>query len=156
MKLNSTKPLVLSRDEIGSISSPYLAGGRKQESWQIDRVEVYANRLSGAVSMTQFVTSPTDQNEFHLSFLTALEFVSQLQIIYMHCWANLPRKTQEVWMVEHTLKSIRPIVNHELINVEMKVEKIRRAGEKQYCAATHQVSDDRGGLFEIWIKALMA
>ena len=109
----------LTISEIEQISSAYLAAERKKEVWKIEQVDIIENGLLAIVSMREFCVSSTDNNEFHLAYLTALEFVSQLQIIYMHVWAGIKFKTKEVWMIECHMKSHRPIKNPEKINVEI-------------------------------------
>ena len=146
----------LDQAQIKKLSSPYLDGERKKEEWVIEQVEINEDTLHGTVSMRDYCVSATDQDSFHLSYLTALEFVSQLQIIYMHVWAGLKEKNQEAWMAECKMQSHRPIRNPKTISVEMKALKIRQRGDAVYCTAEHRVSDDQGGLFEIWIKALMS
>lgn len=141
--------------EIEQISSPYLGTGRKNEVWRIEQVDIIENTLLATVSMREFCVSNTDNNEFHLAYLTALEFVSQLQIIYMHVWAGIKSKTKEVWMIECHMKSQRPIKNPEKINVEMTERKMFKRLNIYYCIADHRVTDDQGGLFEISIKAMM-
>jgi hypothetical protein len=146
----------LTPSEIERISSPYLQEGRKQESWRIDEVEVDGDRLNAIVSMRSFYSSATDAEGFHLSYITALEFLSQLQIIYMHVWAGLAEKTQEAWMAECRMRAHRPLRNPNRMRAEMRAVSMRRRGQACYCIAEHTLTDDQGGLFEVWIKALMS
>ncbi|OOZ38232.1 hypothetical protein [Solemya elarraichensis gill symbiont] len=141
---------------IERISSPYLDGDRKIEAWQIEQVDIEGDELNAIVSMSSYCVSDADTDGFHLSYITALEFVSQLQIIYMHVWAGLEKKTQEAWMVECRMKSHSPIRNPNAIKVHMTASRMRKRGDVYYCIADHRVTDDQGGLFEIWIKALMS
>jgi hypothetical protein len=154
--MNTKHSIRLGSTDIIALSSPYLAGGRKLESWRIDEVTIDNKKLTAMVSMRSVYLSGTDSHGFHLSCITALEFVSQLQIIFMHVWAGIQKKTQEVWMIETNIKTIHPILNQDKINIEMQCEKIRKTGDKYYCTAHHKITDNQGGLFEIWIKALMS
>ncbi|NTV96019.1 MAG: hypothetical protein HGA75_11495 [Thiobacillus sp.] len=66
---------------------------RKQESWRSDHIDIDDRRLSATVSMRSTFASDTDTKGFHLSFITALEFLSQLQIVYIHVWAGRREQT---------------------------------------------------------------
>lgn len=142
--------------EIEKISSHYLSEGLKQEAWKIDEVEVLGDRLTATVSMRSFYASDTDTRGFHLSFITALEFIAQLQIIYVHVWAGLQEKTQEAWLAETRIRSVHPIRDHGHMHVEMHVSSMRKRGAAFYCVANHRITDDQGGLFEIWLKGLVS
>lgn len=154
--MNSAMRVRLLGSELAEISSPYLSGGRKQESWQIDEVDIQDSRQTATVSMRSICPSATDAGGFHLSFITALEFISQLQIIYMHVSAGLQQKKQEAWMVECKVRSLRPIRNPSKMKVETDVEVMRKRGQAYYCVANHRLTDDQDGNLEVWIKALMS
>jgi len=153
--MNLSNRVFLSPDDVKNISSHYLNEGKKQESWQIDSVEVIEKRLTAQVSMPSIYLSKTNNNTFHLSILTIMEFVSQLLIIYLHIWAGVTQKKREGWMIESSTRSIRAIRDPKHIQVEMSVVKIKKQGEKIYCIADFQVTDRQGGLSEVRIKGIL-
>lgn len=142
--------------EIAKLSSHYLNDGRKQESWQIEQVEISDNLLNATLSMSSTYVSDTDEHGFHLTIFSTLEFLSQLMIIYAHNWAGMNEKIREGWMVESHTKTVRAIRNPNAINVEMKVDKMRKRGENLYCAADFCVTDDQDGLFEVQLKGFLS
>ena len=146
----------LSKDEIKKLSSPYLNEGRKQETWQIDRISVEDDRLDADISMKSLYLSDTDGGGFHLTIFSTLEFLSELMIIYVHVWAGLEEKTQEGWMVECKARNVKAIRNPDAIKVEMHVESIRRRGKTVRIVTDCRVTDDQGGLFEVWLKGFLA
>jgi hypothetical protein len=140
----------------GPVSSNYLSEGRRAEEWLIDTMEFSNNHLILATVSMKNIFAPSDNaHQFHLPAYAAMEFVSQVQIIYMHLWSGCDKKTQEVWMLESRFKAESPILDKESIQIEMNVEKIKCLQNKIYCTAQHRVFDSRGGLFNIWIKAWM-
>jgi hypothetical protein len=154
--MNLSNRVFLSLDDIKDISSHYLNEGKKQESWQIDSVEVIGKRLTAQVSMPSIYLSKTNNDTFHLSILTTMEFVSQLLIIYLHVWAGLTQKKREGWMIESSTRSIHAIRDPKHIQVEMSVLKIKKHGENIYCIAEFQVTDRQGGLSEVKIKGILS
>jgi hypothetical protein len=146
----------LTEAEIKKLSSPYLNEGRKQESWQVDRISVTDDMLYADVSMKSIYLSDTDDGSFHLTIFSTLEFLSELMIIYVHVWAGLEEKTQEGWMVECKARNIKAIRNPDAIKVEMHVESIRRRGKSIRIVTDCRVVDDRGGLFKVWLKGFLA
>jgi hypothetical protein len=146
----------LGEDEIARFASPYLNGGRKQESWRIDAIEIEDGRLLAEVSMRSTYVSGTDAGGFHLTIFSTLEFLSQLMIVYVHVWAGLREKSREGWMVESRTRSVRAVRNPERIQVEMTVRKMRQRGVNLYCTADYRVTDDQGGLFEVQLKGFVA
>jgi hypothetical protein len=142
-------------DDVNAISSHYLKEGRKQESWEIQSIEIDRRMLRARVKMTSLYISGTDSG-FHLTIFSTLEFVSQLMIIYAHDWAGLPEKLREGWMVESTARAVRQIRNPEDIRVEMNVRQMRRHGEHLICIADFRVTDDANGLFEISLKGFLS
>ncbi len=151
--MNTPAPVRLSVADIQNLSSHYLNEGRKQESWQIEEIEINGQHLTARVSMRTTYVSATDEKGFHLTIFTTLEFLSQLLIIYMHVRAGLSKKTREVWMVESSTRSVRAIRDSANIKVEMEVVSIRKRGENFYCVADYRVTDDQGGLFKVKLKA---
>jgi hypothetical protein len=145
----------LNAAEIEKISSHYLSNGRKQESWLIEDVIVDGKNLQAKIVMTAIYTSPTDQNGFHLTIFSTLEFLSQLMIIYGHVWANESEKKREGWMVESHIRCVRAIRNPNDLRVAMQVKSIRRRGQNVHCVADFEVTDDQGGLFEVQLKGFL-
>jgi hypothetical protein len=142
-------------DDVNAISSHYLKEGRKQESWEIQSIEIDQRVLRARVAMTSLYVSGTDSG-FHLTIFSTLEFVSQLMIIYAHDWAGFPKKMREGWMVESTARAVRQIRNPDDIRVEMNVRQMRKHGENLICIADFHVTDDADGLFEISLKGFLS
>lgn len=142
--------------DFAGLLSPYLTQGRRDDTWQIDGVQIDGPTLQAQVSMRSTFTSATDAGGFHLTVFTALEFASQLMIIYAHAWAGLERKLREGWMVESSTRSLRAIRSAQAIAVAMQVRSMRRRGEHLYCVADYVVSDDAGGRFEITLKGFLS
>lgn len=142
--------------DIESFLSHYLMQGRRQEHWRIDDVEIDDDRLTASVSVQNAFISSTDAHRFHLSIIVALEFLSQLMIIYAHVWSGLSEKSREGWMVESTARNVRAIRNPDRIRVEMTVPTMRKHGDHLYCIADYLVTDDQDGLFEIRIKGFLS
>ncbi|MDP1708750.1 MAG: hypothetical protein Q8L89_06770 [Gammaproteobacteria bacterium] len=154
--MNAPVPVRLSAADIQNLSSHYLNEGRKQESWQIEAVEINDKGLTAKVSMRTTYVSDTDAKGFHLAIFTAVEFVSQLMVIYMHVRAGLSKKTREVWMLESSTRCVRAIRDPSNIKVEMEVVSMRKRGENWYGVAANRVTDDQGGLFEIKLKGFLS
>jgi hypothetical protein len=146
----------LGAEEIRRFSSTYIAEGRKQESWRIKEVEIRDGLLSARICMESTFVSAQDPGGFHLSVFPALEFLSQLMIVYTHVWAQLPEKRRECWMVESQTCFLSAIRNSEDIRVEMTVRKMRKRGVHLYCVADYRVTDDQGGLFEASLKGFLS
>lgn len=142
--------------DIEKLSSHYLNEGRKQESWQIDNIQINADVLLAQVSMRSTYISKTDAHGFHLTIFSTLEFLSQLMIIYAHAWAGLRVKVREGWMVESTARCLRAIRNPDAILVEMRVHTMRQRAGHLYCVADFQVTDDNDGLFKVTLKGFLS
>lgn len=153
--MTETTSVVLTPGDWASISSPYLADGRKSESWEIGDIEITGKKLKTVVRMTSTYISATDPGDFHLSFITCLEFLSQIMIIHGHVWANLKEKTREGWMVESFTRNARAIRDPDNIQIEMTVASIRKIGEAIYSVANFQVTDSLGGLLDVRLKAIL-
>ncbi len=153
---NKTEAITLSHDDIKGLLSDYLYQGRKQESWEIEQIQVEDKRLTAKVMMTSTYVSGTDQGGFHLTIFSTLEFLSQLMIIYAHVWAGFPEKTREGWMIESKTKSVRVIRNPENIQIEMDVTRMKQRGDNLYCIANYKVTDDQDGLFEVTLKGFLS
>lgn len=146
----------LNIEQISQYDSPYLTTGRKHETWQINSIEIEHNHLIADISMCSTYVSATDNNKFHLTIFSALEFLSQLMIIYAHVWAGLGKKSREGWMVESHTRSIRAVRNPEHIKVEMNVRRMHQRGFNLYCQADYRVTDDQDGLFEVELKGFLS
>lgn len=145
----------LGPDDLVPISSPYLSGGRRDESWTIDWVEIGEDKLQAAVLINSPYISASDAGGFHVTIFSALEVVSQLLIVYMHVWAGLEEKVREVWMVESQTRSIEAI-RDRTISVEMQATKMRKVGARIYSTVQFRVKGSSGGLFEISLKCFLS
>ena len=153
--MEETNKVVLDTQDIKKLSSYYLNEGRKQETWQIDQVMIDDMTLEAQISMISRYLSSTDNNEFHLTIFAALEFLSQLMIVYAHIWAERKEKVGEGWMVESSMKSTRVIRDPDNILVSMTVDKIRERGANLYCIASYKITDPQGGLMEVRLKGFL-
>jgi hypothetical protein len=142
--------------EIADISSTYLVEGRKKESWELTDIEVEDAMVRARVRMTSTYASPTDAGRFHLTIFSALEFLSQLMIIYMHVWNGYTRKTLEGWMIESQVTSRRAIRDPDDIRVEMEIKSIRNVRGSTLLRTFCRVTDGGGGLFEAKLKGLLS
>lgn len=147
----------LSKKFIDDISSPYLAGNRDKEKWEIVKIEVDEdnNGMTAYLRMASYYVSPTDKGGFHLTQLSTFEFLSQLTIIMSHVWAGLEKKTSECWMIESSINCKKAIRDPENIKVEMKIEAVRQVNCK-ILITTHSKVTDKEGLFEGVIKGLVS
>lgn len=144
---------ILNPDFIKSTSSVYISNADKREKWAIKNIIIDNQSLEASISI-----KPLENNgnaSFHLSFFSAMEFVSQLQIIYMHHYARLEKKTEEAWMIESSFESKKQIADFKNIHIKMNMTRIRSINKYLYCWATHHVTDSTGGLFLIKIKSVM-
>lgn len=154
--MNKINSVILNDNDIKRYYSDYLNNGRKAESWRIERVEIENDLLKSKIKINSAYFSNTDQNQFHLTIFTTLEFVSQLMIIYGHVWAGLERKSQEGWMVDSQIRAVKAIRNPDAIKVEMKIGRIRKQGKKGFCTAKYTITDDGDGLFEGSLKGFLS
>lgn len=145
---NVPKSIKLQDDQIRHFYSDYLINGRRQESWSIEYVEIEGMELKSLIRMGDVYLSSTDKNKFHLTIFSALEFLSQLMIIYGHVWAGLTSKSQEGWMVDSEIRALKAIRNPHAIQVEMKMTKARKRGDTLICMSEYVLTDDGGGRFE--------
>lgn len=143
----------LSRDEIRRLSSVYIAEGIQKDSWEITAVTINDKHLSAAVRMASYAVSPTDAGGFHLSIFTATEFVSQLNVIYLHHWAGYREKTLECWMIEMSASIAAVIRDPDKLRVELDVRAIRKLHGRIYIESVARVSDG-SGTFEVKTKAM--
>ena len=142
--------------EIAAFASPYLTEGRRQESWRIDDVVIEGERLEARVAMTSTYVSATDARGFHLTAFSALEFVSQLVIIYGHVWAGLGRKSREGWLLEASIRTAEAIRDPERIDVTIDTKSIRRVRDNLIGTFEFTVADRLGGVFSGRLKAFLA
>jgi len=102
------------------------------------------------------IYQPQPENiAFHLSFITALEFTSQLAIVYLHHWAQLKDKTNEVWLVKSICEVGSPITNPDCIEVYMQVKSIRKFQGKVYANQEFFITDHNQGQMRIELTGLM-
>lgn len=146
---------ILSRLDIDNLSSLYLREGRKKESWEIVHAVINNDTLHARVRMTSWFISATDFDGFHLPFLTALEFLSQFNIIYMHVWAGLSEKNRECWLIESSIKCLEVIRDPENIDVVMHVDRIKQVNNKILITTSASISDGKG-LYEVKLKGFMS
>lgn len=144
-----------SLEKIKKLSSEYLSHGRKQDNWEITSLSSKDLQLHATVRMTSYYVSSTDRCGFHLTSYSALEFVSQLFVIFSHIYAGFEEKTQEGWMLESSVICRKAIRDPENIQVDMEFDDMRRFGKRGRGIAKARVYDDAGE-FEITIKALLA
>ena len=147
---------MLTHLEIKKLSSSYIDGALKDESWQIDSIQVEGSHLAAFVSVNSTYLSSTDENQFHVSTFIMFEFVSQLIVIFTHLLAGYTKKTKEVWLAEVHMRSIRPIRN--IKNISVKIDLVTK---RQYHGGTFfifeiEVRDDQDGLSTYKFKVQLA
>jgi hypothetical protein len=153
--MNLEERCTMDRGQIARLCSPYLAGGKKTESWEIWELEIDGPEVRATARMTEYLLSPADGNRFHLSFITAMEMVSQLTIVYLHHKAGLTEKSREVWVSESSNRFVKPVRNPDRIDLQMQVSKLKRRGDTFFSIADYRVTDDEGGLLHYWGKAFL-
>lgn len=144
---------ILNPELINSTSSTYINNFDKREKWTIVDIVIGEKELDANISIQ--LNPINDPSTFHLSFFSAMEFASQTQIIYMHHFAKLKKKTEEAWMIESSFESIKRINGFNSIHLYMNVTRIRCINNYLYCWATHRITDKADGLFVIKIKSIM-
>ena len=145
----------LTADEINRLSSPYIKEGKHHDVWDIVDITVDDKLMIAHISMKSYYTSGTDQGGFHLTILSALEFLSQLMVIFVHVWAGYTEKTKEGWMLESSMAYRRAIRDPQNIEVQMKITSVRKVGESILITTKSQITDS-DGLFEATMKGLLA
>jgi hypothetical protein len=141
----------LNPEYIHSTSSIYINNPDQREKWNIDNLVIEDKSLDANIS----IQPNSSSTSFHLSFFSAMEFASQVQIIYKHHYAKLEKKTEEAWMIESSFESKKRIDEFQNIHLHMFVSRIRCINNYLYCWATHRISDNSEGLFLIKIKSVM-
>lgn len=144
----------LNHDEILEISSPYLNKGRKDDIWKITEIQVDGTKSYSKVMMDKYYVSATDVG-FHLTSFSTLEFLSQIFIAHHHILNNLPKKMQEAWMMESSIKCNKAIRDPLNINVTAEINYTKKVGSKFLGVMNAEVRD-KTGLFTAEIKALIA
>jgi len=142
--------------EIKKLSSSYISETLKNESWQIDSVQIEENHLTAFISINSTYLSSTDGDQFHVSAFSMIEFHSQLMVIFMHLLTGYSEKTKEVWMAEVNSRSIRPIRSLENIKVEIDLVKMRHFNKTVFFIFESQTTDDQGGLSKHKFKMQLA
>lgn len=153
--IHSETPRSISKSEFDKVSSNYLSSGRSNESWQIDSISYNPAQLIAFISMKNAFLVESDQKKWHLPIFPIYEFTSQLQIIYLHLWAQLEKKTKEIWMIETNIRAIRPILSRDSIKVVVNKSRIRKTDKGIYCICDHIITDHDDGLINIKIKSFL-
>ncbi|MBN2825540.1 MAG: hypothetical protein JXQ76_09465 [Campylobacterales bacterium] len=109
----------LTAQEIKNLSSTYIAEDLKKERWFIESIQYNDNSMVAYISVQSQYQSQMDNNQFHLSIFIMLEFTSQLGTIYSNLLAGYKTKNKEIWLLEQTMKSIRPIYSKNNIKVTL-------------------------------------
>jgi hypothetical protein len=138
----------LSHQEILNLSSDYINEGLKKEKWTINAMTIDTSNVQVSLSMTETAFSTANNANFHLSFLTAMEMIAQMMVIYLHYQANYEYKTREIWVSSISSKFIKPISDPNNICIKMKTSKLWRKGENLICDASCEVTGLSGGLFK--------
>ena len=118
--MNQPLNTILYPNDFKPISSKYLDGGKSEDKWVIDKIEICGNQLKGYVRMLSYFTSKSDGDNFHMSTITGLEIVGQLRIIYLHHFLGLKEKTKEIWFLKGSERCLKPIRDHSDIRVNME------------------------------------
>jgi hypothetical protein len=146
----------LTSTEIQRLSSVYLDSGVKQEAWKIAAIEIDGPVLRANIRMTSTCASITDEDGFHLTIFSTMEFLSQLANIFFHLWAGYEEKTREVWMRECNIQCKRPIRDKQKIMVRLEVKSLRRSGENALGIIHFEVTDSKDGRFEGKLKGVLS
>lgn len=102
---------------VDACMSDYLRGGWQQEQMSFSSVQVEQGRIVGELNVQHFPMP--DDGRFHLSAQSAINWMSQLGIIY-GCWDNgLARKAGEVYLRSMALSFHRPVAKTEGIMMEV-------------------------------------
>lgn len=152
----STLSARLGPTEIAAFVSPYLTEGRRQDAWRIEEVTIAGDRLEARVTMTSTYVSGTDPRGFHLTAFSALEFVSQLVIIYGHVWAGFDKKTREGWLLEASIRTAEAIRERDGLRVTVLTKAIRKVRDNLIGTFEFTVADGLGGLFSGRLKAFLS
>lgn len=144
----------LNQAQILGMSSPYLNKGRKDDTWSITEIEVDGTKSVSKIVMDSYYVSDTDIG-FHLSSFSTLEFLSQIFIVHHHIHIGQPKKMQEAWMMESSIKCKKAIRDPQNIFVSAEIKYIKKMGSRFLGIMNAEVRDQTG-LFTAEIKALIA
>ena len=150
-----SKLIAISPQQFEFLSSPYLNGGRKDEAWKLGEVSLNNTWLETTLTFDNFYNKKAGSNQFHLSFVTALEICSQLSIVFVNTWAGLPKKELEVWQIKNTMESIRPITSHIDIVVKMEAKHMRKIKNSIYGETNFVITDQNNGLMKVSLTGIM-
>jgi len=143
----------LTLQEINNLSSKYIVEDLKKESWSIDSVKYTDTQLISLVSIQSNYQSQTDNNQFHLSIFTIQEFSAQLTVIYSNLLAGYIVKVQEMWLLEQTLKFIKPISSKNNIKITLNLKSHKKYKKNHFFHYDITVESKCGGLSKISYKA---
>ncbi len=153
--MNSSVTKTLYPKDFKPISSTYLDGGKAQDIWVIDKIEISGKQLIGYVRMQSYYTSKTDGHTFHMSTITGLEIVGQLRIIYLHDYLGLTEKTKEIWFLKGSERCIKPIRDHASIRVLMECSVHFISDQGHIVNMKAKITDEKGGDFQYTAMVLM-
>jgi len=146
---------ILSPLQIDKLSSDYLADGRREERWRFNEIRVESGQVFAVARMEQYYRSATDDNQFHLSYITGHEIASQLGIIFLHYNAGFTEKCREVWMSESHNRCFAPIRDPLGIHVAMTINRLKKRKELWLCDIECELTDVLGGRLLYWAKAVL-
>ncbi len=148
-------PVELSTKEIQNLSSDYISIGLKKEKWIIKQMSISSEVVIVDLMMTDLAFSSNDKSGFHLSFLTAMEMIAQMMVIYLHHQAGYKVKTREIWVSRINSKFIKPIRDPNNISIKMIPRKIKTKGDSLVCDAECEITSSSDGLFQsegrVWL-----
>ena len=111
--------------------------------------------MTAEMAMSCIYISETDPGGFHLSFITAIEMISQLTVVALHSLAGLQSKSREVWARETRGRFVKPIRQQHGMQIEMQIRSLRNHGGVCLCEADYRITDQAGGLFMYWVKCAL-
>lgn len=147
---------ILNSNQIETMSSDYIKNYKKYEEWKINDVIINDKTAIMYTSMTSIYPSKTDKLDFHLSMFMAEEMASQLITIYIHDWAKITKKSQEIWMIEGSKKCTSSIRSSKNIKIEMNIDKIKKRDDSILAICNFNITDDKNGLIEITQRVLLS
>jgi|LauGreSBDMM110SN_4_FD.fasta_scaffold03603_3 hypothetical protein len=145
----------LSAEEINNLSSDYISEGIKIERWSIKSMSISNEGAHLVLMINQASISDSDPNGFHLSFLTAMEMLAQMMVIYLHKKAGLTTKCREIWVSSINSDFKKPIRAKDNILIDMVQIKLQTKGSSLVCDVDCKISDSLGGHFQskgrVWL-----
>lgn len=107
-----------------SLKSPYLEAGYKDDVLDVVNFSYQDGILDTQLGVRQYY--PDLQGEFHLSATTALVWVQQLAVFFMHIHLGKREKDKEVYVSRCKVKFSRVISDSDIrIKTEVKSHKTR-------------------------------